>query len=44
MKNSHKALHKELCNTRAKRFAVDQVLSVSGYNLDNGRIPCEQKY
>ena len=25
-------------------FAVDQVLSISGYDLENGRIPCKQKY
>ena len=25
-------------------FAVDQVLSVSGYDLENGRMPCKQKY
>ena len=24
-------------------FAVDQVLSISGYDLENGRMPCEQK-
>ena len=25
-------------------FAVDQVLSISGYDLKNGRMPCKQKY
>ena len=25
-------------------FAVDQVLSTSGYDLENGRMPCKQKY
>ena len=25
-------------------FAVDQVLSISGYDLENGRMPCKQKY
>ena len=25
-------------------LAVDQVLSVSGYDLENGRMPCRQKY
>ena len=25
-------------------FAVDQVLSVSGYDLENGRMSCKQKY
>ena len=26
------------------RFEVDQVLSVSGYDLEKGRMPCKQKY
>ena len=25
-------------------FAVDLVLSISGYNFENGRMPCKQKY
>ena len=25
-------------------FAVDQVLSISGYDLENGRMLCKQKY
>ena len=25
-------------------FAVDQVLSISGYELENGRMLCKQKY
>ena len=25
-------------------FAVDQVLSISGYYLENGRVPCKQEY
>ena len=25
-------------------FAVDQVLSISGYHLENGRMPCKHKY
>ena len=25
-------------------FAVDQVLSISGYDLENGRMACNQKY
>ena len=25
-------------------FVVDQVLSISEYDLGNGRMPCEQKY
>ena len=25
-------------------FTVDQVLSVSGYDLENGRMLCKQKY
>ena len=25
-------------------FAVGQVLSISGYDLENGRMPCKQKY
>ena len=24
-------------------FAVDQVLSISGYDFENGRMPCMQK-
>ena len=25
-------------------FAVDQLLSISGYDLENGRMPCKQQY
>ena len=25
-------------------FAVDQVLSISGYDLENGRMLCKQKH
>ena len=25
-------------------LAVDHVLSISGYDLGNGRMPCKQKY
>ena len=49
MKNLHKALHKLLCNMTSKdflslHFAVGQVLSISGYDLENGKMPCKQKY
>ena len=27
-----------------QHFAVDQVLSISQYDLDNGRMLCKQKY
>ena len=44
-----KALHKQLYYHVSKYFlllyfAVVQVLSISGYDFENGRMPCKQKY
>ena len=49
MKNLHKVLHKQLSCHVSKdipclHFGVDQVLSISGYDLENGRMPCKHKY
>ena len=49
MKNLHKAL-RIYCVIHMStdflplHFAVGQVLSISGYDLENGRMPCKQKY
>ena len=50
IKNLHKALHKELCNSTCQKtfshcaFAVGQRFSISAYDLENGRMLCKQKY
>ena len=46
MKNLHKALDKYHVSKDFlhMHFVFDQVLSISGHDLENGRMPCKQKY
>ena len=48
MKNLHKALRNNYAILCVKKlnlyFVVDQVFSVSGYDLENGKMSCKQKY